>query len=132
MTPVGRISLTAAAIVFLAVSACAGNGETDPIAETTTQSAETTVAQPTTPTSSTSPESTTTSEPVPKFTESPPPEPVEYDFSAVSPIVQDFVDERWLNGAGLIIVHRDDGVIYENQWGEFTKDRVSLLLRPAR
>jgi CubicO group peptidase (beta-lactamase class C family) len=84
------------------------------------------------PTSSTSPESTTTSEPVPESTEAPVPEPVDYDFSAVSPIVQDFVDERWLNGAGLIIVHRDDGVIYEDHWGEFSKDRVSLIASSSK
>jgi len=58
--------------------------------------------------------------------------PVEYNFSAVSPIVQNFVDERGLNGAGLIVVHRNDGVIYEDHWGEFDADRVSLIASSSK
>jgi CubicO group peptidase (beta-lactamase class C family) len=134
MNPVGRIPVIGAAVVLLAISACTGDSESDsdPVSVTTTSSTETTMAATRAPTSSTSPESTTTSEPVPESTETPVPEPVDYDFSAVSPIVQDFVDERWLNGAGLIIVHRDDGVIYEDHWGEFSKDRVSLIASSSK
>jgi CubicO group peptidase (beta-lactamase class C family) len=134
MNPAGRIPVIGAAVVLLAISACAGDSESDsdPVSVTTTSSTEATMAATTAPTSSTSPESTTTSEPVPESTEAPVPEPVDYDFSAVSPIVQDFVDERWLNGAGLIIVHRDDGVIYEDHWGEFSKDRVSLIASSSK
>jgi CubicO group peptidase (beta-lactamase class C family) len=134
MNPVGRIPVIGAAVVLLAISACTGDSESDSdsVSATTTSSTETTMAATRAPTSSTSPESTTTSEPVPESTEAPVPEPVDYDFSAVSPIVQDFVDERWLNGAGLIIVHRDDGVIYEDHWGEFSKDRVSLIASSSK
>jgi CubicO group peptidase (beta-lactamase class C family) len=132
MNPVGRIPVIGAAVVLLAISACTGDSDSDSVSATTTSSTETTMAATTAPTSSTSPESTTTSEPVPESTEAPVPEPVDYDFSAVSPIVQDFVDERWLNGAGLIIVHRDDGVIYEDHWGEFSKDRVSLIASSSK
>ncbi|MGE5211116.1 MAG: hypothetical protein ACM3MM_07605, partial [Acidobacteriota bacterium] len=51
----------------------------------------------------------------------------DYDFSSVSPIVQEFVDGRGLNGAGLIVVDRDDGVVYEDYWGVFDADRISLI-----
>ncbi len=55
-----------------------------------------------------------------------------YDFSAVSPIVQSFVDEHGLNGAGLIVVDRDDGVVHEDYWGEFTPDRISLVASSSK
>ncbi len=38
-----------------------------------------------------------------------------------------FVDAEGLNGAGLIIVDRDHGVIHEDYWGEFDADRISLV-----
>ncbi|MDH4168416.1 MAG: beta-lactamase family protein [Acidimicrobiia bacterium] len=60
------------------------------------------------------------------------PETREYDFSAVSPVVQDFIDERGLNGAGLIVVHRDDGVIHHEHWGEFDEDRISLIASSSK
>lgn len=55
-----------------------------------------------------------------------------YDFSAVSPIVADFVEENGLNGAGLIVVDRDDGVVYHDHWGEFDEDRVSLIASASK
>ncbi len=45
----------------------------------------------------------------------------------MAPIVQQFVDARGLDGAGLIVVDRDDGVVYEGYWGVFDADRVSLI-----
>ena len=58
--------------------------------------------------------------------------PRTYDFSAVSPIVQAFVDEHGLNGAGLIVVDRDDGVVHEDYWGEFSADRISLVASSSK
>jgi CubicO group peptidase (beta-lactamase class C family) len=55
-----------------------------------------------------------------------------YDFSAIAPIVQGFVDERGLNGAGLVIVDRDDGIVHEEYWGEFGPDRVSLFASSSK
>lgn len=55
-----------------------------------------------------------------------------YDFSDVSPIVERFVDERGLNGAGLIVVDRDDGIVYEEYWGEFGADRISLVASSSK
>lgn len=49
------------------------------------------------------------------------------DFSEVSAIVDRFVDDRGLNGAGLAIVHRDHGLVHHEHWGEFDGDRVSLI-----
>ena len=46
--------------------------------------------------------------------------------------MQRFVDERGLNGAGLVIVQRDDGVIYEDYWGEFDHDRISLVASSSK
>ena len=55
-----------------------------------------------------------------------------YDFSAVGPIVQGFVDQHGLNGAGLIVVDRDDGVIHEQYWGDFGPDRISLVASSSK
>ncbi len=56
----------------------------------------------------------------------------EYDFSGVSPIVERFIDERGLNGAALIVVDRDDGIVDEEYWGEFGPDRVSLIASSSK
>lgn len=58
--------------------------------------------------------------------------PRTYDFSAIDPIVQAFVDEHGLNGAGLIVVDRDDGVVHEDYWGEFSADRISLVASSSK
>jgi CubicO group peptidase (beta-lactamase class C family) len=68
----------------------------------------------------------------------PPTEPPEttparaYDFSAIQPIVTDFVVSRGLAGASLIVVERDDGVVHEEYWGEFDADRVSLIASSSK
>jgi CubicO group peptidase (beta-lactamase class C family) len=55
-----------------------------------------------------------------------------YDFSAIGPVVQQFVDDRGLNGAGLVIVDRVDGIVHEQYWGEFSADRVSLIASASK
>ena len=65
------------------------------------------------------------------------PEPVTeatpvFDFRAAEPIVSDFIDTAGLNGAALTIVHRDHGVIYENFWGVFDENRISLLASSSK
>ena len=104
-------------------------------------------AEPTTPT----PDATvtdpaaaepTTSVPVasePVATE-PPPEPevtaaaeqTPDGFSAIGPIVDAYVAEQELNGAGLIVVDQNDGVVYEDYWGEFSAERVSLIASSSK
>lgn len=61
-------------------------------------------------------------------------EPAErtYDFAAVEPIVAEFVEERELNGAGLVVVDRDDGIVYEGYWGVFDADRISLIASSSK
>jgi CubicO group peptidase (beta-lactamase class C family) len=59
-------------------------------------------------------------------------EPRQYDFSAVGPIVDAAVDEYGLNGAALVVVHREDGVVHEEYWGEFGPERVSLIASSSK
>jgi CubicO group peptidase (beta-lactamase class C family) len=59
------------------------------------------------------------------------PAPV-YDFSEIGPIVQQFVDDRGLEGAGLVVVERDDGIVHEEYWGEFGPARVSLVASASK
>ncbi len=59
-------------------------------------------------------------------------ETAEYDFSSIEPMVADFVAERDLAGAGLIVVQRDDGVVHEEYWGDFDADRISLIASSSK
>ena len=81
------------------------------------------------------PEPPATSEPEPTATPDPAPtvapEPA-YDFSGIDPVVSAFIDERELNGAGLIIVHKDDGVVHHEHWGVFDEDRISLIASSSK
>ena len=122
--------------VLLAVAACADGDDavTEPITTEppVTEAPSTTETPSTTEPSTTEPSTTepTTTEPpatAPPATEPP---PRSHDFSAVDAIVADFVAERGLNGAGLIVV--DDGVVHEQYWGEFDSDRVSLVASSSK
>ena len=53
--------------------------------------------------------------------------PREYDFSATDEFMQGFVDQRGLNGATVIVVDRDDGIVHRANFGEFGPGRISLL-----
>ncbi len=46
--------------------------------------------------------------------------------------MQEFVDDRGLDGAGLVVVDRDDGIVHEQYWGEFSADRVSLVASASK
>ncbi len=50
-----------------------------------------------------------------------------FSFADVDAAVEAFVDDRNLSGAGLIIVHRDLGVIHHEHWGVYDEDRTSLI-----
>ncbi len=147
-----RIPLALASLLIGA--ACGGGADTSPaaptVAPTTTKTNATTVVPTTTSTSvtsttapsSTTPSSTTTVVPattkitptttVAPTTTSTTRPPRVYDFGAVGPIVQDYVDIHGLNGAGLIVVERDDGVVHHQHWGEFGSDRVSLVASSSK
>lgn len=58
-------------------------------------------------------------------------EPV-FDFRAVDDTVAAFVEDEGLNGAGLIVVHRDHGVIHHEHWGVYDEDRVSLIASSSK
>ena len=55
-----------------------------------------------------------------------------YDFTAVAPIIEDYLTETGLNGAGLIVVERADGVVFHDHWGEFGPDRISLIASSSK
>ena len=55
-----------------------------------------------------------------------------FDFSAVDPLIADFVDRNGLNGAALVVVHRDFGIIDERFSGVFTADRVSMIASSSK
>jgi CubicO group peptidase (beta-lactamase class C family) len=55
-----------------------------------------------------------------------------FDLSALDPIVRAFVDERGLNGAGLVVVRRDEGIVYEGYWGAFDRDRRSFVASSSK
>jgi len=85
------------------------------------------------PTATPEPEPTATPEPEPTATPEPEPTPEPVDgFAPIRDAVQAFVDDRELNGAGLIVVHRDDGVLFHEHFGEFTEDRVSLIASSSK
>ncbi len=56
----------------------------------------------------------------------------EYDFSAVDPIVEAFIAEHDLNGAGLVVVDEDEGIIGEQYFGDFDADRISLVASASK
>ena len=111
-----------------------------PASSTTEEPTVATEPPPTTveaaPEATTTSTTTTTSVPVepaePTTTVEPEPAVATYDFTAISPIVQDFIDEKGLNGAGLIVVQRDDGVVHHEHWGEFGPERISLIASSSK
>ena len=53
-------------------------------------------------------------------------------FAPIGPAVQDYLDERGLNGAALVVVDRDAGIVHEQYWGEFDAERVSLIASSSK
>lgn len=58
--------------------------------------------------------------------------PRAYDFGNVSELVDRFVTQRGLAGAGLIVLERDDGVVHEEYWGEFDAERTTLIASASK
>ena len=107
-------------IVLLSSSAC-GSEDAAPAEEPPI-----TVADPVTSTSAPASADTivsaATSEPP-----TTPPATRETTLAELDPLVTSFLERARLNGAGLVIVDRDDGVVYEEYWGELGPDRISLI-----
>ncbi len=56
-----------------------------------------------------------------------------YDFSALAAEMDTFIAETdSVDGAGVVIVDRDDGVILESTFGAFERDRVSLIASSSK
>jgi len=53
-------------------------------------------------------------------------------FDEITAIVDAFVADRGLNGAGLVVVDQQDGVVYSEHFGEFDADRVSLIASSSK
>jgi len=111
----------------LIASACSGGSAssdsgsaapaTSAVSTTTSAATISTTAAPTTTAAS----ATTTTAPAPT-----------YDFSAISPIIQKFIDDNGLNGAGLVVVQKDQGVVDEEYWGVFDGERRSLIASASK
>lgn len=114
------VVLIAAALI---ASACSGGTSTS-----YPEGAATTSAEATTTAATATPQASATSSTAPPTTLAKP----EHDFSAISPIVQQFVDDNDLNGAGLVIVEEDQGVVYEDYWGVFDAERLSLIASSSK
>ena len=131
MRPVARACLPAALLALLVV-ACSDD---DPASAPSSTAAEPTSDVATTAAATVATNAPATVAPTTPATSTPTTTPVTasgYDFSAVAPIVQAFVDEHGLEGAGLVVVDRDDGIVHEDYWGEFGPDRISLVASSSK
>jgi CubicO group peptidase (beta-lactamase class C family) len=120
--------LPALLVAGLVFAACGGD---DDVASPTTVAPPTTLSEtaPTTAPAATAPATTAPATTAAPTTTAP---SNTYDFSAVGPIVAEFVDARGLNGAGLVIVDREDGIVHEEYWGELGPDRISLVASSSK
>lgn len=70
-------------------------------------------------------------DPSPKPTDAPRDE-VARDFAEVEAAIDEFVEEEGLNGAGFVVVDRDEGIVAEHYAGVFDADRVSLVASSSK
>lgn len=54
------------------------------------------------------------------------------DFSDIDRIIDEFIEESELEGAGLVVVEADAGVVHEHYGGTFTPDRVSFVASSSK
>lgn len=59
-------------------------------------------------------------------------EPTAADFSEIDGIIDDYVVDEALEGATLVVVDREDGIVHEHYAGEFGPDRVSLIASSSK
>jgi len=137
-----RIAPTLFAGALIVAAGCAGGSESD------SRGASTTDTPPPSPPATSSP---TTDAPGPESDEPAPttaasatsapvtaapesttaPEPGR-DFTDVDALLDELVTANELNGAGLVVVDRDDGIVHESYIGEFAADRVSLIASSSK
>ncbi len=111
-----RVATLGAVLMLVAVTGCSDDDNSADSSPATTATAPPAMTAAPTSTSATATSATTAT----------------YDFSAIDPIVKGFVDTHGLNGAGLIVVDRDDGVVDEEYWGVFGPDRISLIASSSK
>ena len=132
-------------VALLVAAACSSDSDPEVVAEAPTEAvdeaaqpeeteaAEATAEPTAAPTATPEPPTPT---PVPPTPESEPEDAAEsapgFDFSEVATVVETYVEENNLNGAGLIVVHRDHGVVYHDHWGEFDESRISLIASSSK
>jgi CubicO group peptidase (beta-lactamase class C family) len=58
--------------------------------------------------------------------------PSEADFGEVAAEVDRFVADNGLSGAGLVVVDRDAGTVFEHYAGDFGPDRISLIASASK
>jgi CubicO group peptidase (beta-lactamase class C family) len=130
-----RLSIVALAFASV-VSACSTSDTDDPSAQSDAPSTSWSATDSAAPTSIADPDPPTATPPASSAATSTPPTSTSaertYDFSAIGPVVQQFVDERDLNGVGLVVVDRVDGIVHEQYWGEFSADRISLIASASK
>ena len=56
----------------------------------------------------------------------------ERDFGEIDELVAELADERDLDGAGLVVVDREDGIVHEVYVGDVDADRVSLIASSSK
>ena len=59
-------------------------------------------------------------------------EPTAADFTEIDGIVDDYVVDEELEGATLVVVDREDGIVHEHYAGDFGPDRVSLIASSSK
>lgn len=132
----GRRTRLGARLAVVAIAAtiasCAGDDRVGGPSATGTLATTSTTVTTTMPNSSIATTSTDATTTEPTLPPQPTLPPRSYDFSEVSPIVERFVAERGLDGAGLVVVDRDDGIVHEGYWGEFGPERVSLVASSSK
>lgn len=54
------------------------------------------------------------------------------DFAPVDEAIVEFVAKKGLNGAGLVVVDRDEGIVHEFYDGDISRDRISLIASASK
>ncbi|MFT5267751.1 MAG: CubicO group peptidase (beta-lactamase class C family), partial [Acidimicrobiales bacterium] len=78
------------------------------------------------------PEPEATQEPVAAAQPTAVPETADRDFAPVAAEIEASVSERGLTGAGIVVVHREEGELYREYFGEFSEDRISLIASSSK
>lgn len=120
-------------LVALVAAACSSSDQSEGAGPADAAPAST--AAPTTAPDTTEPPATAapaTSTAVAPTTVAPAAPTIEGVFAEVGPIVEAGIERHELNGAGLIVVDADDGVVLHEHWGVHSPDRISLVASSSK